>query len=253
MSSLIQTGIARLLTLGCAEKTLLLEEQLGRSVVLQTTSLRRWAWPVIMGGAWFLITWQSCDSLKLFIMIVDHTREEIYLLCRFLVLRCSLLRDDHWTGKNVISMAMVIMATFMATTLAFLVSIWGWRWRRTLRLHSELRDPILSFPRPQHGRLPAEGKPHFSLVTVSMATSCIIVLTQLLERDPSNRLGCIEDREPIRSHLFFREIDWNLLERRKLRPPYKPAVVSMTTTASGLLANYSRCSCAAGVKWLMVS
>ena len=50
-------------------------------------------------------------------------------------------------------------------------------------------------------------------------------LLQVLERDPTKRLGCIEEIEPIRGHAFFKEIDWKLLESRKLRPPYKPVVV----------------------------
>ncbi len=51
-------------------------------------------------------------------------------------------------------------------------------------------------------------------------------ISQVLDRDPTKRLGCIEDREPIRGHPFFKDIDWRLLESRKLRPPYKPVVVS---------------------------
>lgn len=49
-------------------------------------------------------------------------------------------------------------------------------------------------------------------------------LKGLLERDPTKRLGCIEEREPIRKHPFFRPIDWQQLEQRKLHPPYKPMV-----------------------------
>ena len=51
-------------------------------------------------------------------------------------------------------------------------------------------------------------------------------ILQLLQRDPTERLGCIEDREPIRNHPFFQDIDWVRLEGRKLRPPFRPNVVS---------------------------
>ena len=51
---------------------------------------------------------------------------------------------------------------------------------------------------------------------------------QLLERNPTKRLGCMEEVEPIRGHAFFREIDWNLLDRRKLKPPFKPQVVCVS-------------------------
>ena len=58
------------------------------------------------------------------------------------------------------------------------------------------------------------------------------LVLQLLERDPAERLGCIEDREPIRQHPFFREINWTMLEARKLTPPYKPKVVCMLYTVT---------------------
>ena len=48
---------------------------------------------------------------------------------------------------------------------------------------------------------------------------------QLLQRDPEHRLGCMEEREPIRSHPFFRALDWYKLERREVPPPFKPHVV----------------------------
>lgn len=54
----------------------------------------------------------------------------------------------------------------------------------------------------------------------------IFVFFQLLERDPEKRLGCIEDRMPVRSHPFFSPIDWVKLEARESEPPFKPRVVS---------------------------
>ena len=48
---------------------------------------------------------------------------------------------------------------------------------------------------------------------------------QLLQREPEHRLGCMEEREPIRSHPFFRTLDWYKLERREVPPPFKPHVV----------------------------
>ena len=56
--------------------------------------------------------------------------------------------------------------------------------------------------------------------------SCVVVCSQLLQRDPGERLGCIEDKEKIRAHAFFREIDFVKLEARKLKSPFKPNVVS---------------------------
>ena len=50
-------------------------------------------------------------------------------------------------------------------------------------------------------------------------------VVQLLQRDPAERLGCMEDREPIRSHPFFKDIDFVKLEDKKLRAPFRPTVV----------------------------
>jgi hypothetical protein len=51
-------------------------------------------------------------------------------------------------------------------------------------------------------------------------------LLQLLEKDPIARLGMPTSRHgPIREHVFFKPIDWNLLEQRKIEPPVKPKIV----------------------------
>ena len=50
---------------------------------------------------------------------------------------------------------------------------------------------------------------------------------QLLCKDPVNRLGCVEQKRPIRKHLIFTGMDWDLLENKKLSPPFKPTVVSL--------------------------
>lgn len=50
------------------------------------------------------------------------------------------------------------------------------------------------------------------------------ILKAFLKKDPAERLGCkpgIGFRE-ITEHEFFRVIDWDLLERRQVTPPYKP-------------------------------
>lgn len=56
------------------------------------------------------------------------------------------------------------------------------------------------------------------------------LIAALLERDPAYRIGCrpgvgVED---IKRHPFFAEIDWTLLERREIKPPFKPRVRSPT-------------------------
>jgi len=43
-------------------------------------------------------------------------------------------------------------------------------------------------------------------------------------REPERRLGA---RGNIRQHAFFREINWEALEERRMEPPFKPRVVRM--------------------------
>ncbi|KAG2001839.1 AGC/Akt protein kinase [Coprinopsis cinerea AmutBmut pab1-1] len=52
------------------------------------------------------------------------------------------------------------------------------------------------------------------------------ILTGLLNRDPSRRLG-VKGAEDIKRHPFFHNhIDFKLLAQKKIRPPFKPSVVS---------------------------
>jgi serine/threonine protein kinase len=52
------------------------------------------------------------------------------------------------------------------------------------------------------------------------------LLTRFLRKEPKKRLGfCMpRDLQLIKSHRFFRKIDWKKLERRELEPPIKPLI-----------------------------
>ncbi|TYZ65425.1 hypothetical protein PybrP1_011704 [[Pythium] brassicae (nom. inval.)] len=52
------------------------------------------------------------------------------------------------------------------------------------------------------------------------------IIAGLLERDPTYRLGCRPGAgvQDIKNHAFFAEIDWELLESRGVKPPFKPRV-----------------------------
>ncbi|KAG7477980.1 hypothetical protein MATL_G00075550 [Megalops atlanticus] len=47
------------------------------------------------------------------------------------------------------------------------------------------------------------------------------LLEKLFERDPTHRLGVVGN---IRTHPFFKPINWTALERREVEPPFKPKV-----------------------------
>ena len=50
---------------------------------------------------------------------------------------------------------------------------------------------------------------------------------QLLVKNPGKRLGCMEKgEEEIKTHLFFKMINWAKVEAREVQPPFKPKIVS---------------------------
>jgi serine/threonine protein kinase len=61
-------------------------------------------------------------------------------------------------------------------------------------------------------------------------------LTRLLRKDPKKRLGANmpKDLQTIKSHRFFRNIDWRKLARREVDPPIRPVV-----TDPALAENFS--------------
>lgn len=48
-----------------------------------------------------------------------------------------------------------------------------------------------------------------------------------MTKDPNKRLGCCGTGEQgIKDHPFFRPVDWDALEKRRVTPPFKPKIVS---------------------------
>ncbi|XP_014773259.1 protein kinase C iota type [Octopus bimaculoides] len=62
----------------------------------------------------------------------------------------------------------------------------------------------------------------------SVSVKAASVLKGFLNKNPKERLGCVPDAgfEDIRTHAFFRQIDWELLEQKQITPPYKPELQS---------------------------
>jgi hypothetical protein len=50
-----------------------------------------------------------------------------------------------------------------------------------------------------------------------------------MTKNPAKRLGCVAahgTEEAIRNLPFFRDMDWEALEARRVKPPFKPKIVS---------------------------
>lgn len=63
------------------------------------------------------------------------------------------------------------------------------------------------------------------------------LLTRLLRKEPRKRLGYSmpKDLQTIKSHRFFRKVDWKRLERREVEPPIRPLI-----TDPELAENFAR-------------
>ncbi|XP_070207266.1 protein kinase C iota type-like [Littorina saxatilis] len=62
----------------------------------------------------------------------------------------------------------------------------------------------------------------------SVSVKAASMLKGFLNKNPADRLGCHADSgfSDIRSHPFFRTIDWEQLEQKQISPPYKPLIRS---------------------------
>jgi len=50
----------------------------------------------------------------------------------------------------------------------------------------------------------------------------------LLNRNPKHRLGATDDAEELKRHPFFGDIDWDILAKKLITPPFKPKLKSET-------------------------
>ncbi|KAI0022457.1 protein kinase-like domain-containing protein [Xylariomycetidae sp. FL0641] len=50
----------------------------------------------------------------------------------------------------------------------------------------------------------------------------------LLNRNPKHRLGAVEDAEELKRHPFFADVDWDVLGKKLITPPFKPKLKSET-------------------------
>jgi len=71
------------------------------------------------------------------------------------------------------------------------------------------------------------------LYPVWLSREAVAILKAFMTKNPLRRLGCVPSQgseDAIRAHPFFREIEWDALEQRKVKPPFKPKIVSILHT-----------------------
>ncbi|XP_036402342.1 protein kinase C epsilon type [Megalops cyprinoides] len=65
------------------------------------------------------------------------------------------------------------------------------------------------------------------LYPVWLSKEAVGILKAFMTKSPNKRLGCVVAQggeEAIKAHPFFKEIDWVMLEQRKIKPPFKPRI-----------------------------
>ncbi|CAL8090851.1 unnamed protein product [Orchesella dallaii] len=65
------------------------------------------------------------------------------------------------------------------------------------------------------------------LYPVWLSREAVSILKGFMTKNPTRRLGCVAAQgaeAAIRVHAFFKEIDWEALENRKVKPPFRPKI-----------------------------
>lgn len=60
-----------------------------------------------------------------------------------------------------------------------------------------------------------------------------VIDLQFMTKNAGKRLGCVQSQggeDAIRAHPFFRDMDWEALEARKIKPPFRPKIVCIIST-----------------------
>ncbi|CAK1583905.1 unnamed protein product [Parnassius mnemosyne] len=64
------------------------------------------------------------------------------------------------------------------------------------------------------------------LYPVWLSKDAVSILKGFMTKSPARRLGVAGGAAGIRAHAFFRDMDWDALAQRRLRPPFRPKVKS---------------------------
>ncbi|GAA5904233.1 hypothetical protein JCM8208_006812 [Rhodotorula glutinis] len=71
------------------------------------------------------------------------------------------------------------------------------------------------------------------LYPIHMPRDSVSILMRLLTKDPARRLGASEaDAAEIKSHLFFKDTNWDDVFHKRIPSPFYPAISSATDTSN---------------------
>uniref|UniRef100_T1JND0 protein kinase C n=1 Tax=Strigamia maritima TaxID=126957 RepID=T1JND0_STRMM len=65
------------------------------------------------------------------------------------------------------------------------------------------------------------------LYPVWLSKEAVSILKGFMTKNPAKRLGCVVSQgteDAIRVHSFFKDMEWDALESRKVKPPFKPKI-----------------------------
>ncbi|KAL4718559.1 hypothetical protein ACJJTC_004987 [Scirpophaga incertulas] len=70
------------------------------------------------------------------------------------------------------------------------------------------------------------------LYPVWLSREAVAILKGFMTKSPARRLGVLGGIGGIKAHAFFRDVDWDALAARRLRPPFRPKVKSRREAAN---------------------
>ncbi|XP_041968852.1 protein kinase C isoform X2 [Aricia agestis] len=70
------------------------------------------------------------------------------------------------------------------------------------------------------------------LYPVWLSKDAVNILKGFMTKNPARRLGVLGGAGGIRAHAFFRDMDWDALAQRRLRPPFRPRLKSKREAAN---------------------
>lgn len=109
-----------------------------------------------------------------------------------------------WSDIRHFVATMISNCSIQFFTITFYIQF-GW----AMELHQSLEVQYTYLYRIFH----CEIKKYFSWWTI---------FAGFLKKNPLHRLGCTGKESQIQNHIFFRNLDWFALEKRNVKPPFRP-------------------------------